>query len=237
MRSILMSMPLLALVACGPSVPDSGAGVGFDALGRSERDIQLQTGVAPQPTTVLPPERLGGARPAQVELLPAPGFDVATGPGAEIAAATAQALADTALDQPAPVLNADNPGISSEQDFSVVSAERGIEADAARIEAARQQFQLVQPQELERVDDTGPNIIQYALGASHSVRERVYNRSPFSNRARFESRCAGYRTADVAQEQFLAAGGPQRDRLGLDPDGDGFACAWDPATFRNLVRN
>jgi hypothetical protein len=69
------------------------------------------------------------------------------------------------------------------------------------------------------------------------VGERVYNRSPFSNRARFESRCAGYRTADVAQEQFLAAGGPQRDRLGLDPDGDGFACAWDPATFRNLVRN
>ena len=31
---------------------------------------------------------------------------------------------------------------------------------------------------------------------------------------------------------FLEAGGPKRDRKGLDPDGDGFACAWDPRPFR-----
>ena len=34
------------------------------------------------------------------------------------------------------------------------------------------------------------------------------------------------------QEAFLDAGGPKRDPHALDPDGDGFACAWDPRPFR-----
>jgi hypothetical protein len=29
----------------------------------------------------------------------------------------------------------------------------------------------------------------------------------------------------------LARGGPDKDPRGLDPDGDGFACGWDPAPF------
>ena len=29
----------------------------------------------------------------------------------------------------------------------------------------------------------------------------------------------------------------ERDRMGLDPDGDGFACAWDPAPFRLARQN
>ena len=37
---------------------------------------------------------------------------------------------------------------------------------------------------------------------------------------------------DQAQQDFLAKGGPERDRMGVDPDGDGFACAWDPRPFR-----
>ena len=44
--------------------------------------------------------------------------------------------------------------------------------------------------------------------------------------------CAAYSSPDRAQEDFLASGGPERDRKSLDPDGDGFACAWDPAPFR-----
>jgi len=217
MRSLVLSISVLALVACAPPVPESG-GVGFDTLGRSEREQQLQTGIAPQPTTVLPPVAEGAIDPA-----------------AQIAAEATEALADTAPQ--APVLNRNNPELSQEQDFEVVAAERDIAADAARIAAARQQFQLVRPKELEQVGDTGPNIIQYALSADHPVGQKLYRRgNPFAA-ARLEGKCAGYRTADVAQEQFLAAGGPSRDRLGLDPDGDGYACDWDPATFRDLVRN
>lgn len=226
MRSLVLSMSVLALAACTPPVPESGAGVGFDTLGRSEREQQLQTGIAPQPVTVLPPVSL------DVEVVEEDG-------AAQIAAQTSEILAQTAPQAPAlaPVLDRNNPGISQEQNFEVVSSERDIAADAARIEAARQQFQLIRPKELERVGDTGPNIIQYALGSSHPVGQKVYRRTnPFAAR-RLEGKCAGYRTADVAQEQFLAAGGPERDRLGLDPDGDGYACAWDPAAFRDLVRN
>ena len=47
--------------------------------------------------------------------------------------------------------------------------------------------------------------------------------------------CADYRTPDEAQRDFLTRGGPERDSRGLDPDGDGFACGWDPAPFRAAV--
>ena len=50
-----------------------------------------------------------------------------------------------------------------------------------------------------------------------------------------ERACAKYSSSDLAQSDFLAQGGPRRDRLGLDPDGDGFACAWNPQPFRAAV--
>ena len=40
----------------------------------------------------------------------------------------------------------------------------------------------------------------------------------------------------LAQEEFLRTGGPERDKLGVDPDGDGFACAWDPRPFRTALQ-
>ena len=49
--------------------------------------------------------------------------------------------------------------------------------------------------------------------------------------------CGKYPSDDQAQIAFLDRGGPERDRLGLDPDGDGYACGWDPAPFRNAVKN
>ena len=44
--------------------------------------------------------------------------------------------------------------------------------------------------------------------------------------------CLRYPTDDAAQEAFLKAGGPARDPKKLDPDGDGFACDWDPTPFQ-----
>lgn len=55
--------------------------------------------------------------------------------------------------------------------------------------------------------------------------------------AKAQRNCAGYASPDQAQIDFLANGGPQRDRKGLDPDGDGFACGWDPSPFRSAVGN
>lgn len=44
--------------------------------------------------------------------------------------------------------------------------------------------------------------------------------------------CLKYRGPDIAQTAFIKAGGPAKDPLGLDPDGDGYACGWDPTPFR-----
>ena len=46
--------------------------------------------------------------------------------------------------------------------------------------------------------------------------------------------CGRFRDADAAQRAFLAGGGPERDRYGVDPDGDGFACSFDPSLYRAL---
>lgn len=76
------------------------------------------------------------------------------------------------------------------------------------------------------------NVAAFALATTHPIGTQMYNRSnPFRN-SRFERACAKYASDSLAQEAFLAAGGPERDRQGLDPDGDGYACRWDPAAFR-----
>lgn len=47
--------------------------------------------------------------------------------------------------------------------------------------------------------------------------------------------CAAYPDPTAAQTAFLAQGGPAVDPLGLDPDGDGFVCGWNPAPYRSAV--
>jgi hypothetical protein len=129
-----------------------------------------------------------------------------------------------------------NTGISDEQDFEAVSARESIESDAARRAAQAAQYQVMQPQALpEAPATTGPNIVEYALNAPNSVGQEWYSRFVFSGQNRQLRNCAGYQSPDEAQRDFLARGGPERDPRGLDPDGDGFACAWDPAPFRAAV--
>lgn len=86
---------------------------------------------------------------------------------------------------------------------------------------------------------TGPpstgNIAAFALSTSHPIGQQMYQRSGVRLR-NAERACAKFASDSLAQEAFLEAGGPDRDRLGVDPDGDGYACRWDPAAFR-LARN
>lgn len=127
-------------------------------------------------------------------------------------------------------------GISDEQDFDAVASRESIESDAARRAAQAAQYQVIQPSELPAPPaDTGPNIVEYALAAPNSVGQSWYSRFIFSGEGRQLRNCARYASPDEAQREFLARGGPERDPVGLDPDGDGFACAWDPAPFRAAV--
>jgi hypothetical protein len=123
-------------------------------------------------------------------------------------------------------------GISDEQDFSAVSARESIQSDAERRRRQAEQYVVVPPAPLPtRAGPSGPNIVQFALATSHAPGTKMYGRSAIRLRS-YEAACGPFSSADLAQEEFLRRGGPERDPLGVDPDGDGFACGWDPRPFR-----
>lgn len=76
-----------------------------------------------------------------------------------------------------------------------------------------------------------PVLVRYAHQEQQAVGARKYQRGA-GGAADAARACAAYATADAAQIAFIAAGGPVIDPKGLDPDGDGFVCGWDPAPFR-----
>ncbi len=114
-------------------------------------------------------------------------------------------------------------------DYTLAQQRHDAAVAEQQLAAARSQLVVVQPGALpNRVD--GVNIALYAQQTSNAVGQRVYRRSGGG----ITSSCGRYRSADDAQRAFLAAGGPDTDPLGLDRDGDGFACSWDPAPYRQL---
>lgn len=218
--------PTVQAPAPGTIVPGTVATAPVPPVSEAERlanETRAALGRTPAPTAPPVPAPLPTTQP------PAP-LPTTAAP-APLPTAPATAPADLNLDR-------DNPEISSEQDFDAVSAQRGIEADAERLRAARQQFQLVTPTELQRPDSTGPNIFAYALGpAKPKGTQGAFRRGLTASESRAATRCQNYRSDDIAQEDFLASGGPERDRLGIDPDGDGNACNWDPSVVRRLVQS
>ena len=81
----------------------------------------------------------------------------------------------------------------------------------------------------------GPNLIAYALNSSGAVGTETYRRMNPLRWSRWQDACLQYRNQDAAQLAFLSNGGPQRDPDNLDPDGDGYACWWDPAPIRQAA--
>ena len=166
-----------------------------------------------------------------------------TDEAAEIAASARAALGNSGSEpvqaspsNPAPAL-INNPGISDEQDFDAVSSRQSIESDAQRLAQQRAQYQVVAPTAVPERTESGPNLIEYALGTRHAKGEQIIRRVGFNLANKNRRNCAGFESDDAAQEEFLRQGGPNRDRLALDPDGDGFACGWDPAPFRRAINN
>jgi hypothetical protein len=231
MRFIPLLAVVVAVAGCAPRVPDSAAGV------RGDDDAPSRAAPGAQGTDPVPP---AGAI-----------SDEATGTGEDTGAALAaetQAALDAIRAAPGETpLEADpnNPppetvttpgGISEENDFEAVDEARSIESDKALIARNRERYKVIEPTRLPaRPDDSGPNIVAYALATNHPVGTRLYKRFGFNKEAKYRRNCAEYASADQAQRDFLDRGGPERDRRGLDPDGDGFACAWDPTPFRKAV--
>ncbi len=204
MRLVVPVLAVLALVSCGPRVPDSAGGQDYNSYIRN-----AAPGSSSSSATVdgLDPNRpRGGAAPEGI----------------------------------APVQSElefqDKSAISQEQNFAAVKSARSIEADKELLAQQRAQYQVIQPSALPaRPGNDGPNLAEYALSTTNAVGEKIYTR--FSIIGGDPARaCARYTSPDLAQMAFLNSGGPQRDPKGLDPDGDGFACDWDPAPFRAAAR-
>ncbi len=248
-KSMLVIGAVLVLSACASRpVPDSGAGVGFGdyqeyEIQRARREAELRGDIPSGPVVAPGTDPLGGnegfvttndlnqagigddevVTEARTPTRPPSDEAIANGRSGFVEASPAN-------DAPE-VFN--NPGISDEQDFTAVSSRESIESDAARRQQQQAAYQVVTPTAVpERSGRAGPNIVQYALEAPNAKGQEWYSRSLLSGQNRFQRNCAKYANPDAAQRDFLARGGPERDRLGLDPDGDGFACGWDPAPFR-----
>ena len=77
------------------------------------------------------------------------------------------------------------------------------------------------------------NVAKFARETKNKKGEKIFNRLIFSIYDNWNE-CSKFKTKDEAQRKFLKDGGPYKDRFNLDPDGDGFACDWDPEIYRKL---
>ena len=77
------------------------------------------------------------------------------------------------------------------------------------------------------------NVAKFARDTKNKKGEKVYTRSSIIIYNNWNE-CSKFRTQDDAQRKFIKDGGPYNDKFNLDPDGDGFACKWDPEIYREL---
>lgn len=256
---VLAPLAALTLAACSPRVPDSGAGVGFGTaaqpapasapivppLAVSQESLTPVSTAAQTatPATAPLPNPVAGVptyATAQPGPLPAPGAtsdDIARETAAALAAAAQNsgvAPVQASPDNPAPPLQtASAAGISDENDFKAVAGRELIDSDAERLAQYKSQYETVAPTALPtRSGSEGANIVAYALATTHPVGTQIYSRMGIALASRSARNCAEYPSADQAQLDFLNRGGPDRDRKALDPDGDGYACDWDPTPYR-----
>nr|WP_319250079.1 hypothetical protein [uncultured Celeribacter sp.] len=218
-RASFALISLVALAACETPVPNSGAGVGFGSYAdyQAQREAELIANGQGQ----------GSASAGAMD----------TQSLSQEAAAAIDAAENTPrTGTPSAVSNA--MGISAENSFDAVSSERSIEEDKAFVEANKEAYVTIQPTAVPpRPTRDAGTIVEFALSTTNAVGQPIYSRLIPGAASRAARNCAKYASADLAQEDFLANGGPERNAKGLDPDGDGFACSWDPAPFRLAAQN
>lgn len=255
-RGLIIAMAVAALAAC-TSGTDRSRGIGFDSystfeLERAEREAALSSprgSIVPPPRVTAIPGRASpvgsgsvGAAPAAPQAIPSSALAAAgigqSGPPVNAVTNPGRTGGLEATPGNAAPVIANNPGISDEQNFDAVAERETIQSDAERRAAQAAAREQIAPTAVpERPSTTGPNIVAYAINAPNVKGQEWYSRSLLTTQGRYIRNCAAYANADEAQRDFLARGGPERDRLGIDPDGDGFACGWDPAPFKRAAGN
>lgn len=210
MRNYVAAASLTILAACQSGIPDSG----YDGYNTADA---LQG--APIESGVISDETYGGVSNELDAALQGQGT-TATG---------AQTATDSRQRASSPI------GISDEQNFEAVSSRETIESDAERLARQRAQYQQIEPTALPSRSGGSTkavSIVSFALNTTNSVGQQLYERPRNPSMSKFQRACGKYTSSDQAQIEFLNNGGPEKDRRGVDPDGDGFACYWDPSPFR-----
>lgn len=227
LRALGCAAALLALAACGtgPAPNDVAEGVGFsDYEAYQARRAELAS----------PPAPGAPVRTAQTALPPA---DVASEPFATErfdTVAAGQTWVPVAPATGGTPTRAAQTDVASLASAAIAEAERGT-AEPGLPPVAASGDDFVAPPLPEGMAVLGANVVAFALSTGNAVGERVHARFPL-RLGRPEVRCRDFRTTDLAQDWFLTNDGPERDRAGLDPDGDGFACNWDPERYRAEAR-
>ena len=254
---VVVMMLALGLAACSPPVPESNpSGAGFQDYNSYIRNSTAQPSGMMTPASPAPQAATGFSTDAAAAAIAAAegGTTAPTGnapldatgqtatgastspsalPPVDSTACAGRGNAFAGIQETTSEMNYVKGGVSDEQDFNAVKGRESIASDKQRIECNRAQYVTVQPGALPtRPGDEGPNIAAYALSTSNAPGVKMYSRPPFYLTSP-EKACAKFASPDLAQQAFLAAGGPRRDTKALDPDGDGFACSWDPRPFRN----
>lgn len=237
MRLLFTALATAALAACQPTIPDSAAGVGFQDYDSyaQEREARLRGDDARaggQPLSAMAGGQDGGAAPDDDD-----GARIARD---ALAAISPQRSGDdrTGADSGA---RGGRSAIVNDQDYQDVLRREGEAQDqggiGGRARGGSDRLEPIIPEPVpEREGRDAPNIVAYALNTANRVGEQRYERNGLFAESRFQRNCAEYNNQEEAQEDFLRRGGPERDPRGLDPNGDGFACWWDPEPYRAAAR-
>lgn len=126
--------------------------------------------------------------------------------------------------------------VSDEQDFASVVQRETIESDIQRIKENEDNLLIYDP--IDHPEKTGQSdVVSFALNTKHTPGTVLFSRNTlFFSRDQYLERCNAYIDSEAAQQAFLDAGGPEEDELKLDPDGDGFACSWNPVKYRLVLQ-
>ena len=122
-------------------------------------------------------------------------------------------------------------------DLSLSTLEQqNIEKEKAKesLLKAREKRTIIQPKinhELTKTSEV--NIVLFARQTKNEIGDKLYNR--ILAKRKNQTSCLRFVTQDDAQRFFLEKNGPEKDHWNLDPDGDGFACDWDPEPYRSLI--
>ncbi len=241
--SFIASAALIVLASCDDTGPAGGQGYFDPPAPAPIFDETPITRLPPQPQTAVILPDIQAQPPvsdpalAQTQIAQAPAVPPAQDPGATALAQDVTAVLEATAPQPVDP-NADIGIDPNDQSINLAEQsqeqqKRQREIAAAQRQAARDQLVVIEPEPVPQVDPNA-NVVAFARGTSHPVGTKRYNRPAFRDRIQSRNTCRRFASADEAQREFLAAGGPRTDRFNLDPDGDGFACTFDPEPYRAL---